>query len=232
MKRKVYMLGCIKCKKGIFFSLGAFLVLISLITILNTKGDESTSLGEIESDIYGIKSMSKYVNSIEKEIIPKAIKTAAKLGLGNISQSPASFGNIDVALAQIILNGTYGSDTYIHFDKTLYGFIENTTGFMVNEISIQSLTYDIISMSHIDEYEVSIIGRVSYELQVKNESYFNSNLVYVTNVTIFGFNHPIENDVVKSSWITNSSRPCFVRMIKGGYSCGTVPGLCRSSGCN
>jgi len=219
-------------KMGVFFTLGAILILMIVIFLVVIRGDEAEEISQINVQYTKHKSLVDYVNDIEEKTLPALVKTSEKASLLYLSQD-APVSGIEARLEENV-NGAGNIDENL----TLWTLVNRTLVTFSAPVYFEDIDYDVTSVSQPDPWTIVIKSTVSFRIEsITEAAYGNANITwdnsvnYTTVLSAIGLFDYLESDYVTTKWQANASKACMARIIDNSIDCESVEGLCPLTGC-
>jgi ribosomal protein L31 len=201
-------------KKGQFFSLGTFLLLVVLVLIfsysaINRKNTEDFQVQRLKTAV-----MSNFVDEFEKEYAYKILETAAKPSMSAYLEdysNPMSFDDFTT----IMKTGRFGDHSFpalasLTTNSTLKRVLSTVT-FNTGIRSEFDYTLDEAQMIAPDKMKLSFTFRYSFTSD--KSTWNNSNIKVDMIMDVYSLNHPVYRQIIGDYWVQDTGGTCLARQI-------------------
>jgi hypothetical protein len=209
-----------KNKRGQFFSIGIFLLIVVLALIFSYSAIYREKNNEFHVQRLKTAVMSSFVDEFEKEYAYKILETAAKPSLVmyfDDYSAPISFEDFTMIMKTGELNGhSFPELTSLSTDSTLKKILSIVT-FNAGVEGEFEYTLEKAQMISPDEMKLSFI--VSYEFKSGTSTWSNEDVEIDLTIRVYSLNHPVYRQIINDYWMQDTSTCLATQVFIEGDNC-------------
>lgn len=209
-------------RKGQFFSIGTFLLILVLILIFSYSSIHREKTESFQVQRLKTAVMSNFVEEFEEEYVYKIFETAAKpsmMAYLDDYSAPLDFDEFTGIMKNGQLNGnSFHSLQNLNTDSTLRRILSTVTFSAGVE---PEFTYALERARMISNDKMNLSFVYNYSFKSDGSVWSNRDVKIELTINVYSLNHPFHRQIINNYWVPDAESVCLARQIfVMGDNCG------------